>query len=267
MFRDFGQDDQSWVRQATQNARNDFRAAARACAEDFSMPAYTMVKPGEPRVSVGPTTHPGSQMYSESPFEKATHRDSKELLSGSKPESQPLSFWTFSYATSGVSGIDLSSQVQPRTENLNFKGGLHPADKEEHQSAAAARCAQNPFLSQPTVSHRLTENNRASQKQRGKFKQSLSSVGGVRNSNSIVKERKSNTSTSSCGSLTKSNKTIRKNKSKLTGKGRRQDSLASNPATSETRQIIAKNNKIKLQGFAQKRHLSVKSIAGKQFIA
>lgn len=73
-------------------------------------------------------------MYSESPFEKATHRDSKELLSSSKPESQPLSFWTFSYVTSGADG----QAVPPKTD-LNLR--VPQCDKEENSSAAVAnRC-------------------------------------------------------------------------------------------------------------------------------
>lgn len=97
-------------------AQIDFRAVVQACQEDFSMPTYTLSKlPEQPKLSVG-GLFGSSQMYSESPFEKAaTNRDSKELLSNSKEGTMPLSFWTFSYATSGV---ELGSQVTlQRAEN------------------------------------------------------------------------------------------------------------------------------------------------------
>lgn len=72
-------------------AQSDFRAVAKACQGDFSMPAYQLTRLRDcadaGKVSVGGVfTNCNSGMYSESPFEKATHRDSKELLSNSKTD-------------------------------------------------------------------------------------------------------------------------------------------------------------------------------------
>jgi hypothetical protein len=73
------------------------------------MPTYQLSRQREfvevNKVSVGGVfTNCNSHMYSESPFEKATNRDSKELLSNSKNDDfVPHSFWTFSNATSGAS--------------------------------------------------------------------------------------------------------------------------------------------------------------------
>lgn len=107
------------------------------------MPTYTLSKQpvDQAKVSVGGVfSNIHSQMYSESPFEKAvTNRDSKDLLSNSKGDgaTMPLSFWTFSYATSAVEG---NSQVITQKT-----GDMMKID--EHSSAAqGTRCLQNPFL-------------------------------------------------------------------------------------------------------------------------
>lgn len=167
-------------------------------------------------------------MYSESPFEKAvTNRDSKALLSHTKTEGMvPQSFWTFSNATSAVDPGSLVYLAKQKTDGANII--VNDREKEPNNlSAAADRCAQNPFLPGClAVSRRLTENNKATQN-KWKYKHSLGSLNGGRNSNSQAKERRSNTSTSSCGSLTKSNKTIRKNRPKIMMKVRRQESQSS----------------------------------------
>lgn len=71
------------------------------------MPTYSLSKQQREKsetakVSVGGVfTNYNSAMYSESPFEKATNRDSKALLSNTKTEGMvPQSFWTFSNANS-----------------------------------------------------------------------------------------------------------------------------------------------------------------------
>ena len=113
------------------------------------------------------------------------------------------------------------------------------------------------------VTKRLTENGPTGKNGR-KFKPSVGSINCGRNSNSLAKD-KTNTSTSSCGSLTRSNKAIRKNKPKL--KVKRTESTTSN-ATSESRQMLLKNSKTKLKAISSsKRNVSVKSIAGKRFLA